>query len=282
MTKYINKILFAVATTGLLFAGCTDRFEEFNKNPNGATNQDITGDLIPTSLKIAQQNIYVYQPAWVTQLQQNLLGDVYSGYMMPPTPFRGNNNNMTYDLVDGWNSWAFIPAYDNVMVPISTVEELTSKEQGKQDLYAMAKIIKVEAMHRVSDLYGPIIYTNYKKEEADGSILYDTQEQAYNQFFADLKTAIDILTPIASNASSGQFASSDLVYGGSYAKWLKFANTLRLRLAIRIAKVDPAKAKAEGEAALANAGGLITGNSENFLIDFGATNHPLNVINNEW
>jgi hypothetical protein len=284
MIKLINKTLVIIAAAGLLFAGCTDRFEEFNKNPNGTTNEDILGDIVPSSLKIAQQNIYVYQPAWITQLQQNLMGDVYSGYMMPPTPFRGNNNNMTYDLVDGWNSWAFIPAYDNVMKPISIVEELTAEDAAKQDLYAMAKIVKVEAMHRISDIYGPIIYTKYRKIEGDGSILYDSQEEAYNAFFADLKTAIDILTPMvaAGTASTGQFKSSDLVYGGSYAKWLKFANSLRLRLAIRLAKVDAAKAKTEGEAALANSGGLLATNADNFLVDFGTTNHPLNVINNEW
>jgi hypothetical protein len=285
MVKNINKLIASMLAVAAMLTGCTDKFDEYNKNPNGATNQDIIGDIVPSSLQIAQRNIYVYQPAWVTQLQQNLIADVYSGYMMPPTPFRGNNNNMTYDLVDGWNSWNFIPAYDNVMNPLSTVEELTAEDPLKQDLYAMAKIIKVEAMHRVSDVYGPIIYTQYKVVQPDGSVLYDSQEEAYNAFFADLTTAIDILQPLvaANTVPSGQFKTADLVYGGtSYARWLKFANTLRLRLAIRISDVNPTKAKLEGEAALANAGGLIESNADNFLIDFGDTNHPLNVFNNDW
>lgn len=283
MKKNISKIfIVAIWTVAFFLPGCVDRFEKINKNPYGATNDDIKADLLPASLRVAQLAIYIYSPPWDTQLQQNLMGDVYSGYMMSPSPFRGNSNNMTYDLVDGWNTFAFVPTYDNVMNPISTVEEYAGKDHDKQDLYAMAKIIKVEAMHRTSDIFGPIIYSKYKKEEADGSVPYDSQEEVYNHFFEDLKTAIDILTPMASSKSSAQFTSSDLAYGGSYSKWLKFANSLRLRLAIRISRVNAAKAKAEGEAALANAGGLISTNSESFFVDFGATNHPLNIMNNDW
>jgi hypothetical protein len=72
------------------------------------------------------------------------------------------------------------------------------------------------------------------------------------------------------------------VYGGSYEKWLQFANSLRLRLALRIVKIDEAKAKTEGEAALANEAGLLSNAADNFSIDIGATEHPLNTINNAW
>nr|WP_315824506.1 SusD/RagB family nutrient-binding outer membrane lipoprotein [Paraflavitalea speifideiaquila] len=72
-----------------------------------------------------------------------------------------------------------------------------------------------------------------------------------------MKEAIAILTPIRNNAASILFTKSDLVYGGKYAQWLKLANSLRLRLAIRISNVDAAKSKEEGEAALANVGGLL-------------------------
>lgn len=283
MKKNINIKLVVAVWTGLLWlSGCVNKFEHINKNPYGAVNDDILADLLPASLRVAQLAVYIYQPPWDTQLQQNLMGDIYSGYMMSPAPFRGNSNNMSYDLVDGWNAFAFVPTYDNVMNPLSTVEEYAGKNADKQDLYAMAKIIKVEAMHRTSDIFGPVIYSRYKKVEADGSVPYDSQEEVYNHFFEDLKTAIDILTPRATSAVSGQFAASDLAYGGSYSKWLKFANSLRLRLAIRIARVNAAKAKTEGEAALANAGGLISTNSESFFVDFGATNHPLNIMNNDW
>jgi hypothetical protein len=284
MKKYIyNFNSTAIIALLLIFAlsSCTKKFEEFNTNPYGVSDEDLNPDgaLIVASLQNAQRNIYVNSPAWITQLQQNLMGDVYSGYMMPPTPFAGNSNNMTYNLVDGWNTWAWNPAYTGVMLPVSKVEPLT--KTASPDIYAMAKIIKVEAMHRVSDIFGPIIYTKYRQVNADLSVDFDSQQAAYNAFFADLNEAIGILTPKIGQPASANFVKSDLVYGGNYGKWVRFANTLRLRLALRIVKADAAKAKTEGEAALANSAGLLSNNADNFNVDLGS-NHPLNVMNNEW
>lgn len=212
------------------------------------------------------------------------MGDVYSGYMMPPTPFRGNSNNMNYDLVDGWNVWALNPAYSSsvgsVMSPLSNVE--ASTKNVVPDLYAMAKIIKVEAMHRLSDIFGPIMYSKYKQRASDGGYDYDSQQEAYTNFFSDLNEAITILTPLRTTNANAIFKNADLVYGGSYAQWLKFANTLRLRLALRIVKADAAKAKTEGEAALANIGGLLSTPADDFDVNIGATIHPLNTISGAW
>ena len=280
------KYILSIATAVILTTGCTKNFKEYNTNPYGATNDDLLPDygLVVAQLQEAQKTIYVYQPAWVTQLQQNLMADVYSGYMMPPTPFRGNSNNMNYDLVDGWNVWALNPAYSSsvgsVMNPISNVEVTT--KTAAPDLYAMAKIIKVEAMHRVSDIFGPIMYSKYKVRAEDGGYDYDTQQEAYNNFFKDLNEAITILTSLRTAKSTPTFGNADLVYGGSYEKWLQFANSLRLRLALRIVKADAAKAKAEGEAALAHPAGLLSKAEDNFSINIGATTHPLNTINNAW
>ena len=284
MKKYIYKISSIALIALVLLIGlgsCTKNFEEYNNNPYGVSDQELDPDgaLIVGSLQDAQKNIYVNSPAWITQLQQNLLGDVYSGYMMPPTPFRGNSNNMTYDLVDGWNTWAYQPAYSNVMLPVSKVEVVTKTKAP--EIYAMAKIIKVEAMHRVSDIFGPIIYTKYRQVNGDLSVDFDSQQAAYTAFFADLNEAITILTSKIGQPANATFKKSDLVYNGDYSKWVRFANTLRLRLALRIAKADAAKAKTEGEAALANSAGLLNSNLDNFNIALGS-NHPLNVMNNEW
>ena len=284
MKKYTDKIK-SVALISLLLiyalSSCTKKFEEYNTNPFGVSDQDLNPDgaLIVASLQNAQRNIYVNSPAWITQLQQNLMGDTYSGYMMSPTPFAGNSNNMTYNLVDGWNTWAWQPAYTGVMLPISKVEPLT--KTASPDIYAMAKIIKVEAMHRVSDIFGPIIYTKYRQPNGDLGVDFDSQQAAYTAFFADLSEAIGILTPMIGKAPSANFTKSDLVYGGDYGKWVRFANTLRLRLALRIVKADATKAKTEGEAALANSAGLLNSNADNFNVDLGS-DHPLNVMNNEW
>ena len=266
----------------LLLGSCTKKFEEYNTNPYGITNADLSADyrLLGEPLKSAQLNIYIASPAWATQLQQNLIGDVYSGYMAPPTPFANNVNNMTYSLVDGWNGVPWDFTYSNIMVPTKRVLEQAGTKYP--DFYAWAKILRVEAMHRVSDIYGPIIYTKYGKINSDGSVSYDSQKDAYYAFFADLDSAINTLTPLAQSGAPKTFTNFDLAYGGDFGEWVKFANTLRLRLALRIVKADPAKAQTEGQKALANPLGLLSTNNDNFNISIGTTVHPLNTISNSW
>ena len=54
----------------------------------------------------------------------------------------------------------------------------------------------------------------------------------------------------ALDASEASFGSADLIYGGNAAKWKKFANTLRLRLAVNMSDVDAAYASAQATAAI--------------------------------
>ena len=272
--KNIKFIVFIF--TLLVAVSCTKNFEKINTDPYGISNEDLKQDfnIVGALYKPMLTNIYTYTPVWQFQLQQNLIGDVYSGYMMPPTPFAGNSNNMTYNLIDGWNGFPWSIAYANVMN-----NALTIKNRAEEDLpqfYAWSLIIKVEAMHRISDIYGPIVYSHFGENET--SAAYDSQEDAYDHFFKDLDFAITTLSDYADDLS---FAKFDIVYGGDVKKWIRFANSLRLRLAIRIAMVDPVRAKTEAEAALNNSFGLIESNDQNFTIDAGIL-HPLSTINSAW
>ena len=284
----------------LLLGSCTKKFEEFNTNGYGASNKELAADfrIYGDPLVQAQLNIYVSTPAWNTQLQQNLIGDVFSGYMCPPTPFANNINNMNYALVDGWNTYPWDDGYNLVMAPIA--QSLRYSGTKYPEFYALGKILRVEAMHRVSDIYGPIIYSKYGQVNSDGSVSYDSQKDAYYAFFKDLDSAITTLTDFSNKASATLPASIqafDLAYGNGntlgngkleYKQLVKFANTLRLRLALRLAKVDATKAQTEGEAALAHPFGLmqtpgsIANGGDDYDINIGTTNHPLNTINNSW
>ncbi|MBL7807524.1 MAG: SusD/RagB family nutrient-binding outer membrane lipoprotein [Saprospiraceae bacterium] len=274
---FLLSALMLVAAGMLTIQSCTKDFEEINTDPFRPQN-------IPVGEEFKQvlQNIYAYTPAWITQLQQNLIADVYSGYMMPPTPFRGNSNNMTYDLVDGWNEWPWNVAYGSVMSPLRRMEQ--NAGTNFPEFNAWAKICRVTAMHRVSDIYGPIIYSNYGILTEGGGVAYDSQQDAYHHFFDDLDAAVTALTPLKDDANAkANFAKFDLVYGGDITKWIQFANSLRLRLAVRISKVDAAEAKIQAEKALSHPVGVITDNSGNCLVTAAdGSTHPLNVMDNAW
>ena len=106
----------------------------------------------------------------------------------------------------------------------------------------------------------------------------ETQKDIYYDFFKELNDAYTILN---TSTQPTAYSNLDPIYGTNAAtnvvNWKKFANSLRLRLAIRISKKDPAKAKLEGEAAIAN--GTFIANAENaFARVSSAQPNPLNAI----
>lgn len=278
--KYIillSALAFGIATQ----IGCSDDFDEYNQDPFALTNEDLEADyrLVGEPFINIIRNIYVHTPAWITQLQQNLLGDVYSGYLMPPTPFAGNSNNMNYNLVDGWNTWAWNPTYQNVLATALQVEGLAGEDFP--EFLAWLKILKVEAAHRTSDVFGPIIYTQFGQISEDGVIAYDCEPELFDAYFADLEAGISGLDAFIASGAASPFVAFDEVYGGDVASWVKFANTLRLRLAIRISKVAPALAQQQAEKSFNHPLGLLSLNDENMTVK-NDVDHPMNTINSAW
>ncbi|WP_212006387.1 SusD/RagB family nutrient-binding outer membrane lipoprotein [Chitinophaga sp. HK235] len=281
MKKRTLHMLLVIATV-LLSSGCTGKFIDINKNPYDFGEDELKGDfqLMGAPMSQAQLHLLRYNDPPTAQLQQNLNADIFSGYMMSPTPFEGNINNTNYGLLYYWNNHPWNEAYNWVFKACAFTQE---KARGKYpDFYAWAQIMKVEAMHRISDIFGPIIYTHFSNINEDKSLDYDSQQEAYYAFFKDLDSGITTLTNYVNSGATQRFQSFDLVYKGDYVQWIKFANTLRLRLAIRISGVDKDKARAEGEAALKHPMGLLQDSKDNFSVDISPVTHPLNIMCYTW
>jgi hypothetical protein len=280
----LQRFFCAAFSVSVIAGGCTKNFESINTDPYGLNEKDLKGDfaLYGAPFNQMQLGVHLFAPEWQYQLQQNLNADIYSGYMMTPTPFANNVNNSNYGMVDGWNNFIWTIAFDNVMSPAKAVMD-KAKAEGYANFEAWAMVLKVLAMHRVSDVFGPVVYTNFGKINSDGSVTYDSQQEAYTAFFKDLDEAQAKLQPYAADQNAPQiFKTFDLSYGGSYTKWMKLINSLRLRLAIRIAKVDAAKAKTEGEKALSNTYGVIESIDDDYVINSKKLNNPLSVISDSW
>jgi Susd and RagB outer membrane lipoprotein len=271
----IKKI--TIATLLGIAMGCTDNFENINTNPNGFTNAQIQQDFndirgqFPSLFNGIYNNLH-----WKYQLQQNLNADLWSGYMATPTPFRGGSNNSTYDLVDGWNGFVWDLAYQNAMASALKVEQ---RAKGKYNqFYAWSLILKVEAMHRVTDVFGPIVYSKYGTEET--TIPYDSQEEAYKKMFEELDIAVADLTARSNANEPSTFGETDISgYGGKYELWVKFANSLRLRLAMRVVKINPILAKTEAEKAMGHPLGVIGTKDE---MAYMKVADPISTISESW
>ena len=251
----IKVILIATILSSMLLVSCTDNFETMNQNPDGVTDELQKADYILYGRYFPQMEQSIYfnfgNGNWQYQLQQNLIADIYSGYMMSPNPFKGNINNTTYFLVDTWNGFPFSLAYQNVMAQVLRVKQKTIDKNEETHFYGAALILKVAAMHRVTDIYGPIPYTKFG--ESDTDIPYDKQQDVYKKFFAELDQAVSVLDAyIVANPTVKPLANFDQIFSGDYTKWIKWANSLRLRLAMRVAYADADLSKSEVQKAIAN------------------------------
>lgn len=272
--KCAGQTLLVLSGLMLGFGACTKDFETYNSNPN-ALNDAQTLAKLSTAYGPIEQAIYSnYQTA------QNLSADAYSGYMMSPTPFSANYN-LNYALTDGWNQNGFKDAYSLVMAPIKKIAEAGTREK-LPELWGVALLLQVEAMDRVTDRFGPIPYT--LAGTSLKSVAYDDQKTVYEAFFKQIDTAVaNLSTYIAANPGKTSLGNGDLIYGGDYTQWVKFANSLRLRLAMRISKVDPALAKTQGEKALAQEVGLLTVPADDAKIQqSGGRNNDLWQITESW
>jgi len=263
--------------------GCTKDFEAMNLNPAGLTETEA-GDALIASFLVQAQRAVVPGSAWEGyQLTNNLASEAYAGYFASQNPFGGGSNNLTYNLVPGWYKAIWDEKYIRATNPIYQVEQQSRDNKGLEDIFGFAKLLKVAAMHRVSDKNGPIIYSRYNKPNANGGIDYDGEEALFGHYFRDLDTAVAIFKAIRNDPASSAMAVSDAGYDSDpYARYLKIANTLRLRLAMRIALVDPAEAKTQGEKALEPAnGGLLEDTADNWSVSL-TGDHPLNTITTAW
>ena len=285
----IGTAMCALVAAGLLvLGGCTKNFENINTDNSGITNAELLPDQNSVGLYYPGmfQNIFGEEGDY--QLMQNLNSDSYSGYYMSPDPFQGNINNQSYALVDGWNSDVYSVNYTRIMGVVQTIAKKGTRTSSP-DFWAIAKIIQVTAMSRVTDYYGPIPYS---KVGQGSTTPYDSQQQVYNELFADLDTAVTNLEAFevknnpnyltAGTDAVVPFAKFDMVYGGSYLKWLKYANSLRLRLAMHIVNIDPTTAKAQALKAINEASGLITLNTQNANISGYGYHSPIWWIGTSW
>lgn len=258
---YVSLVLFA----GAFFTACTGDFVEINTNQHEATEEDLNKDNLRlgsfftqmenhiTAFTIGGQQDDSYGSTGAYQHVQGLSSDMYAGYLGSTGTWRGGNHNGCYNFSESWGNWMFALAFTQVM-PAWQKMHGAAEEMNLPAVAALADILKVECMHRVTDFYGPIPYLHFGTGNIGNA--YDSQQEIYNSFFRDLDHAIDVLTPYA-EAGATLLADYDVIYKGDVAAWVRFANTLRLRLALRIVYADEALAKAEAEKSAANTIGFI-------------------------
>lgn len=254
---FLRSMLFAAA----LFAAACD-FEDINRDPNEPADGDLAPDYYGTGLLFMQMQNYVI-PVEKNQYQlcENLIGDTFGRYMAP-TNDGWKQNHATFNASLAWLNSAFNTVFPNIYAPWFKLRALTG---GEGEQYAWAQLLRVAAMHRMTDKYGPIPYSQITGSSI--TVGYDPQDELYRRLFDDLDAAIGVLTDfVQSNPGLTPMERYDLVYGGDYALWVRFANSLKLRMALRIVNAVPDYARQKAEEAVSHPLGVIETNGQNAFI----------------
>lgn len=207
------------------------------------------------------------------QRAYNLAADGWSGYFGQNQNWSGGRNNLTYFLTDDWVSTSYTSAYTKVIPLWQDIKIKTEKDFP--EAYALAQILKVSTWHKATDMFGPIPY----KEAGKGliSVPYDSQADVYKYMFEDLTNAIGVLTNALEHGTTKLLPNADAVYGGNVKKWIVYANSLMLRLAMRVYYADEAMSKKYVLQAVNNPYGVMQSKDDEAKMEKGA---GLTFINN--
>ena len=209
---------------------------------------------------------FLYQ-SYYSQYQRatNLTHDVYSGYGAYNQP-KHMNGSPRYGYTDGWSAYRWEDFYNQRCTEyreILRALKFNDNPERYKNMFYKVRIYMAFVLLAHTDTYGDMPCKEYvqAKIPEQNNVAYNTQEEIYDCMFRMLEQAVDSIKP--NDDSQYNITDGDICYFGDDLKWLRFANTLRLRMALRISNVDPERAKEEGEAALNNEYGLLESNEDN-------------------
>lgn len=249
-----NILPFLLVVLLVLAGSCTKDFEEMNVGPIGLTEDRIDEDILFTRAQL-------YGALRYSEFQraQMLYTQHYIQWYAVSVPYFETDRYITRN---DWATAYWEAAYADFGMQIQQVINLTAEDPAKANKNAIARIWKVFIMHRITDFWGDVPYS--EAWTGDLTPAYDTQESIYRDMLEELETAVLQFNP----SLSQNFGSNDLIYQGNINSWKKFANSLRLRLALRISGVAPELAKEHGEAVLAE-NNFISSIEESAIIKYG-------------
>ncbi len=269
----INNIkIFAASLTIIAGVSCTGNFDEINKNPYGISDAEMQRDgYAVRAALMGIANGVISPDVNTTQFTECLLGGTQGGYLADGND-TWKNTISRYNPTDNWTN--VLMKSDKVIPVIYSNYRQLHQVTDDAVIWAVGDILKVTAMHRVTDTYGPIPYSKIG-QNGEINVPYDSQQQVYTKMFEELDNAISVLMD---NRLVNFSADADIIYGGQIDKWIKFANSLKLRLAMRISYADPKLSKKMAESAVNNEVGVMTDNSDNARFSaWGTDGNPIKV-----
>ncbi len=236
----------------LLVFGCTDKFEDLNTNPNAPENVSPQFLLSNVLWEAANNNT---RQGW---LAGNFLAQHTANLEFLPVD--------RYDLGTNTEYWNLLYRLLN---DTKTMEETAA---GNDAFQGVGKIMRAWLASQLTDLWTDAPYSNALAGRTDGNFTpsYDTQETIYTGEGGILELLENAVSRLEATTD---VLTGDIMYGGDLEKWVKFANSLRVRYLLRISNRVDVSANLQ---ALVNGGKLLTGLQDQPVVPY------LNSAPNQW
>lgn len=251
------------AAVAIAAGGCDDGLTDLNVNPNEPV--EVGAEYLFTNAVEAS----------VTRTMGSIVNLDITGLWAQHYAETRYTEEDRYELSDGRVQGQWVGYWSG---PLQDFNEVATKgrDAGRPNVEAMGVIMRSWTYQVVTDLWGDVGYSAALQGRVPGSantVEYDPQEQVYKGLLGELRTAAGMLDP-----SGIRMGKADLLYEGNPARWARFANSLRLRLAMRMSHADPATARSEFTAALA--AGVFASNADNAVlryVDNGVDVNPIHA-----
>lgn len=248
----MKKIVLSIMVLSAL-ASCTKNLTDLNIDPKNPP--DASAEALFTNGERRLSNNLVS-----SSQNQNIYRLIIQHYQQTQYTDESNYNLSSRSISD--NTWDAM--YRNVLADLNGAAKLVNRDEKnaavKKNKLAFIDILQVYTYYYIVTTYGNVPYSEALNIDITFP-KFDDAETIYDQLLTRLNASIAALDPAAAS-----FTSADVIYDGNIAKWKKFANSLKLKMAMTIADFDSNKARAAvGEAVAA---GVFTSNNDNAMFPY--------------
>ncbi|SDT07874.1 Starch-binding associating with outer membrane [Mucilaginibacter mallensis] len=258
--KFNTIYLIAVAFMIIVTASCKKDLANANVNPDQITSAKYDPNLLLTTAQLAYPGATnVGGSAWATKW--GAVGCFIQHVASTSSAFYYGDkyiNNI------GAMGEMFQDSYTSDVQPVIELYQLTANKPQYRNLHQMARIMKALIFEQITDLYGDIPYFQAGLGYYDRiyTPVYDSQQTIYNDLLKEVSQATDSLT------EDGDKPTGDIFYSLSsdqIGEWKKFGNSLLLRMAMRLTKIDIATAQTYATKAIT--GTTMQSNNDNAIVE---------------
>ena len=265
--RLFNNYIIAFLITAVLFSSCKKDLLATNIDPNSVPVDHFD----PNNMLTATQLFYTGSSDNGIEVEETEImgaGCFIQHWASTSVYFHGDKYTLS---PGGWGSF-FDHVYTDAAKDVVDLYTTTKNNPERNNLHQVARIMKALVFQRITDVYGDVPYFDAGLAY-HGAVYfpkYDKQQDIYADLLKEVSEAVDSLD------ENGDLPTGDMFYSGSddqIAKWKRFGNTLLLRIAMRLTKVNPEMAKTyvakvEGQ--------TMESNNDNAIVQHG-TNDPLTV-----